>query len=103
MTEHRQIIAILRGITPPEAINVCKLLTDIGITMIEMPLNSPDPLKSIEAAAKALVGRAEIGCGTALTVDDVDATHNPGGRFVVSMVVPRRALFRTTPAATSPG
>ena len=58
MTEHRQIIAILRGITPPEAINVCRTLCDAGITLIEVPFNSPEPLKSIAAAAKALEGRA---------------------------------------------
>jgi 2-dehydro-3-deoxyphosphogalactonate aldolase len=84
MTEHRQIIAILRGVTPPEAINVCTLLADTGITMIEVPLNSPEPLKSIGAASKALGSRAEIGAGTVLTIEDVDAVKAAGGAFVVS-------------------
>jgi 2-dehydro-3-deoxyphosphogalactonate aldolase len=84
MNGHRQIIAILRGLTPPEAINVCRVLCDAGITMIEVPFNSPEPLKSIEAAAKAFSGRAEIGCGTALSVEDVENTRAAGGSFVVS-------------------
>ena len=95
MTEHRQIIAILRGITPPEAINVCNLLADTGITMIEVPLNSPEPFKSIEAAAKALAGRAEIGCGTALSVEDVEGTKNAGGTFVVSPDTNEDVIRRT--------
>ena len=84
MNQHRQIIAILRGLTPPEAINVCRTLCDAGITLIEVPFNSPEPLKSISAAATALEGRAQIGCGTALSVKDVDDTHAAGGSFVVS-------------------
>ena len=95
MSEHRQIIAILRGITPPEAINVCRTLCDAGITLIEVPFNSPEPLKSIAAAAKALEGRALIGCGTALTVEDVDATHEAGGRFVVSPDTNEDVIGRT--------
>lgn len=84
MNAHRQIIAILRGLTPPEAINVCRTLCDAGITLIEVPFNSPEPLKSIAAAATALAGRALIGCGTALSVADVEGTHAAGGAFVVS-------------------
>ena len=47
MTDHRHIIAILRGITPAETIAVCEALVAAGITMIEVPLNSPDALNSI--------------------------------------------------------
>ena len=95
MTQHRQIIAILRGLTPPEAINVCRLLAETGITMIEVPLNSPEPFKSITAAAKALAGQAEIGCGTALTIEDVDGTKNAGGSFVVSPDTNEDVIRRT--------
>lgn len=84
MQEHRHIIAILRGITPPESINVCKALLDAGITMIEVPLNSPDALTSIVAAAAALGGRASIGAGTVLSAADVDAVARAGGAFIVS-------------------
>jgi 2-dehydro-3-deoxyphosphogalactonate aldolase len=84
MTEHRHIIAILRGITPPETINVCKALLDAGITMIEVPLNSPNALRSIGDAAKAFAGRGSIGAGTVLSTADVDNVADAGGAFVVS-------------------
>lgn len=84
MTDHRHIIAILRGITPAETIPVCEALVSAGITLIEVPLNSPEPLRSIGAAAKAFAGRAEIGAGTVLSIKDVDAVANVGGAFIVS-------------------
>jgi 2-dehydro-3-deoxyphosphogalactonate aldolase len=95
MSEHRQIIAILRGLTPSEAINVCRLLTDSGITLIEVPLNSPEPFKSIEAASKALAGRAEIGAGTVLSVADVDRVKAASGAFVVSPDTNEDVIRRT--------
>ncbi|MEO6396815.1 MAG: 2-dehydro-3-deoxy-6-phosphogalactonate aldolase [Devosia sp.] len=84
MIGHRHIIAILRGLTPPEAINVCKTLCAAGITMIEIPLNSPQPLKSIAAASKALEDQAMIGAGTVLTPEEADAVRQSGGTFIVS-------------------
>lgn len=84
MTEHRHIIAILRGITPPETIKVCEALLDAGITMIEVPLNSPDALRSIGDAAKVFAGRGTIGAGTVLSTADVDNVADAGGAFVVS-------------------
>lgn len=84
MTDHRHIIAILRGITPAETIPVCEALVSAGITLIEVPLNSPEPLRSIGAAAKAFAGQAEIGAGTVLSIKDVDAVANVGGTFIVS-------------------
>jgi 2-dehydro-3-deoxyphosphogalactonate aldolase len=80
----REIIAILRGVTPAEAVDVCTLLVETGITLIEVPLNSPEPLKSISAAAKALAGRAEIGAGTVLTTAEAEQVKAAGGMFVVS-------------------
>ena len=68
----REIIAILRGVTPAHANSVCEVLVGAGITIIEIPLNSPDPLVSIGNAAKAFIGRAEIGAGTVLSTDDVE-------------------------------
>ena len=81
---HRHIIAILRGITPPETLEVCDALVAAGITMIEVPLNSPEALRSIEDAAKVFDGRALVGAGTVLSRTDVDAVADAGGRFVVS-------------------
>jgi 2-dehydro-3-deoxyphosphogalactonate aldolase len=84
MPDHRHIIAILRGITPPETIAVCEALVAAGITLIEVPLNSPEALTSIRDAAKAFAGRASIGAGTVLSIKDVDAVAGAGGQFIVS-------------------
>jgi 2-dehydro-3-deoxyphosphogalactonate aldolase len=81
---HRHIIAILRGITPGEAVPVCTALVEAGITFIEVPLNSPNAVDSIGRAAAALSDRAEIGAGTVLTPEDVRAVAGAGGTFIVS-------------------
>ncbi len=82
--EHRNIIAILRGITPTEIVDACEALAGAGITMIEIPLNSPDALTSVKKAADAFAGRAKIGAGTVLTIANVDAVKAAGGSFIVS-------------------
>lgn len=82
--EHRHIIAILRGITPDEAVPVCTALVDAGITLIEVPLNSPNATDSIGRAARALSGKAEIGAGTVLSTEDARAVAAAGGTFIVS-------------------
>jgi 2-dehydro-3-deoxyphosphogalactonate aldolase len=84
MTEHRHLIAILRGITPAETVGVCEALVAAGITMIEVPLNSPDALTSISHAVKAIGDGALIGAGTVLTPERVQAVAAAGGQFIVS-------------------
>jgi len=78
------IVAILRGITPHECVALAGVLVDAGIRLIEVPLNSPQPLESIAQLQQAFGSRALIGAGTVLTTADVDAVAAAGGRLVVS-------------------
>jgi 2-dehydro-3-deoxyphosphogalactonate aldolase len=78
------LVAILRGVKPDEAAGIAQALADAGFRAAEVPLNSPEPLKSI-AAMRAAVGEAMmIGAGTVLTPDEAGAVADAGGQFIVS-------------------
>lgn len=91
----RPLIAILRGVTPPEAADIALALTDAGITMIETPLNSPDPLDSIRVMRAAVGHRAQIGAGTVLSAAQAEAVAAAGGQFVVSPNTDAAVIART--------
>ncbi len=97
-------------------------MVDAGFTLLEVPLNSPDPLASIAAMAKRYAGRAIVGAGTVLTPQDVAAVADAGGALIVSpntdpavirasverglislpgYFTPSEALPRSTPARTA--
>lgn len=78
------LIAILRGIRPDEVVAIGEALIDAGFTLIEVPLNSPDPLSSIDALARTYGDRAMIGAGTVLTTDDVARVRDVGGAMIIS-------------------
>lgn len=78
------LVAILRGIRPAEAEAIGEALADAGFSLMEVPLNSPDPLQSIERLAKRLEGRAMVGAGTVLTPGQVREIAQAGGRIIVS-------------------
>jgi 2-dehydro-3-deoxyphosphogalactonate aldolase len=80
----RPLIAILRGITPDDALSVCGVLIEAGVTSIEVPLNSPDAVKSIGMMVQAFGDQALIGAGTVLTAAQVAAVADAGGRLIVS-------------------
>lgn len=78
------LIAILRGVRPDEAEAIGEAAYDGGIRIIEVPLNSPEPLRSIELLARSFGERALVGAGTVLDPADVARVRDAGGRLIVS-------------------
>ena len=94
----RPLIAILRGVTPDEAADVCGACIEAGIDRIEVPLNSPDPFASIRRMVDAHGDRALIGAGTVLSTDDVGRVAEAGGKLVVSPNCDQRVIMATKTA-----
>lgn len=78
------LIAILRGITSAEATDVVGVLYQAGFRIVEVPLNSPDPIRSIEQIASTFGDRMLVGAGTVLDPAEVEAVCDAGGQIIVS-------------------
>lgn len=100
----RDIVAILRGVRPDEARDIARAVFEAGIEAIEVPLNSPDPFRSIAAIAADLPD-ALVGAGTVLDPADVDRLAAAGGRLLVAPNVDAAVLARAAEHAlvTMPG
>ena len=78
------VVAILRGVTPDEVVGIGEALVAAGIRLIEVPLNSPDPIEGIRRLVDAMGDRALCGAGTVLEPAMVDAVAGVGGKLLVT-------------------
>lgn len=78
------LVAILRGVTPDEVLDVAEVLIDCGLRTIEVPLNSPDPFASIEALARRHGEHIVVGAGTVVRTQDVQRCADAGARLVLA-------------------
>jgi len=78
------LVAILRGVKPDEVEAIGEALETSGIAIIEVPLNSPDPLDSIARLSRKFGARLLIGAGTVMTADQVAQIAAAGGRLIVT-------------------
>lgn len=92
---HRPLVAILRGVQPHEIVEIGTALINAGFGIIEVPLNSPDPLDSIGLLADKFGSKAIVGAGTVLTPQQVDDVVNVGGRLIVSPNMNEAVIRRT--------
>lgn len=99
------LVAIIRGVTPDEVVPIGEALLLGGIRIIEVPLNSPDPLESIHRLSAAIRGRAIVGAGTVLDVQQVSDVANAGGQLIVSPNTDAAVISATVAAGmvSSPG
>jgi 2-dehydro-3-deoxyphosphogalactonate aldolase len=95
------LVAILRGVRPDECVGIGEALVDCGFSIIEVPLNSPQPLESIRLLAETFSERALVGAGTVIDPQQVRAVVDAGGRLVVmphadpAVVIEAKALGLT--------
>lgn len=99
------LVAILRGILPDDCEAVGDILVEAGFTIIEVPLNSPTPLVSIERLARRVGAKALVGAGTVLAAADVERVASAGGRLVVAPNFDAAVIARARALglATAPG
>ncbi|GAA0255089.1 2-dehydro-3-deoxy-6-phosphogalactonate aldolase [Rhodanobacter caeni] len=103
------LIAILRGLAPREAVAIGETIADAGFRVLEVPLNSPDPLQSIRLLHERFGERCLIGAGTVMTPAQVDDVAAAGGRLIVMphadtqvIAAAKRAGMVCTPGVATP-
>jgi 2-dehydro-3-deoxyphosphogalactonate aldolase len=89
------VVAILRGVAPDNVIAVGEVLHNAGIRVIEVPLNSPDPFRSVEQLSRTFGDLCLCGAGTVLSVEDVQRAHDAGARLIVSPNTDTAVIART--------
>ncbi|WP_118133646.1 2-dehydro-3-deoxy-6-phosphogalactonate aldolase [Oceanicella sp. SM1341] len=92
----RPLVAILRGVAPHEIEGIAEALVEAGFEALEVPLNSPDPFRSITLARKLAPAGCLVGAGTVLEPAEVDRLHGAGGNLVVSPNVEPAVIARAT-------
>ncbi len=103
------LIAILRGLTPPEALAIGDAIAGAGFRMLEVPLNSPQPLQSIRLLRERLGAHCLIGAGTVMTLAQVEEVAAAGGQLIVMphadaavIGAAKRAGLLCTPGVATP-
>jgi 2-dehydro-3-deoxyphosphogalactonate aldolase len=99
------LIAIIRGVTPDEVVAIGQAVHEAGIRIIEVPLNSPEPLSSIERLASRFGDEMLVGGGTVLEPNNVERVRDAGGRIIVSPNTNTEVIAATAEArlVSSPG
>ena len=95
MISYRPLIAILRGITPKDVCSVAEILIENGFNIIEVPLNSPEALKSIKLLSDNYSELALIGAGTVLDITEVQNAYNVGAKLIVSPNTDKKIIKET--------
>jgi len=96
------VVAILRGVKPNEVVGVGEALVAAGIRLIEVPLNSPDPIEGIRRLVEAMGNRALCGAGTVLEPSMVDAVASVGGKLLVTPNVNPAVIARGVELSMEP-
>jgi 2-dehydro-3-deoxyphosphogalactonate aldolase len=78
------LVAILRGVQPAEVESICSALERAGVSIVEVPFNSPNPLESISILSRTFGNRMLIGAGTLTTVSQVEEVAAAGGQLIVT-------------------
>jgi 2-dehydro-3-deoxyphosphogalactonate aldolase len=88
------LVAILRGVTPDEADSVAAVIVEAGFGAVEVPLNSPDPLASVELIARLFGDKVLVGAGTVMEAREVDEAAEAGAKLIVAPNADRAVIER---------